>query len=173
MLHCGSCSGRKSGAAQFLVKDPAQVEGDIDHVGEQLRPEECPGAPETEDGCPLRAFDGSQAAVIIGQARRGGVEQVGGILPERGEAMGRVAVEDKRAQGGHEEHLVGVPGHAVGAVESGDELPMPGAEAGRPTVGRIDVQPYAVAAADIGHIHQRIEGPHRRRACAGATATMG
>ena len=42
------------------------------------------------------------------------------------------------------------------------------AEAGRPAVGRIDVQPHPMPPAGIGHVDQRVEGPDRRRATAGA-----
>ncbi len=107
---------------ELLVKDPPQVERHIDQIGEQLRPEQRPHAPQAEGGGPLRAFDRSQAAVEVGQSRRGRIEQVGRVLLEGLEAMGRIAVEDKRAQGRHEEHLVGVPRHAVGPIESRHEM---------------------------------------------------
>ena len=108
------------------------------------------------------------AAVVIGHARRGRIEQIRRVLLEGGETMGRVAVEDQRAQRGHEEHFMGVPGHAVGPVESRHQPAMPLAQACRAAVGRIDVQPDLVPAADVGHLLQRVESPDRRRTRASA-----
>ena len=168
MLHCGSCSGTKSSAAgELLVEGAAQGEGDVDHVGEELPPEQRPHAPQAEGGRPLGALHRPHAAVVLGQTGRGRVEQVGRVLLEGLEDASLVAVEDEGAEAGHEEHLVGVPDDAVGPLEAGHQVPVPVAEHGRAAVGRVDVQPHAVVAADVGDLLQRVERPDGRGAGTG------
>ena len=158
---------------ELLVKQPAHGEGDVDQVGEQLRAEQRPHAPQPQGGRPLGAFHGPQAAVELGQSRRGRIEQVGAVLAEGLEAVGRLAIEDEGAQRRHEQHLVGVPDQAVGAVQAGHQVPIAGAEAGRPAVGRIDVQPHAVAAADVGHLSNGSKAPTGVEHAQATTATIG
>ena len=100
MLHCGSCSGTKSSAAeQLLVERAAQGEGHVDHVGEQLPAEQRPHAPQPEGRRPLGALHRLHAAVVFGQAGRGRVEQVGRVLAEGLETVAPVAVEHEGAEG--------------------------------------------------------------------------
>ena len=141
-----------------------QVDRHVDHVGKYLRPEQRPDAPHAERGGPLRAFQVHDAAVVLGQLGRGRVEQVRRILVERGDAVLAVAVEQHRAQGRHEHHLVGVADDAVGLLDAGDQVAMPLAERQRAAVGRIDVQPDFVPAANFGDVGERIERADRRRA---------
>ena len=165
MLHCGSCSVSKSSAAvEHRVKLLGQVDRHIDHVGENLRPEQRPHAPHAERGRPLRAFQVHDAAVVLGQLRRGRIEQVGRFLVERRQPMLAVAIEQHRAQRRHEHHLVGVADDAVGPLDAGQQMAMPRAERQRTAVGRIDVQPDFVPPADIGDVGERIKRADRRRA---------
>ena len=155
------------GRVEHRVKLLGQVDRHVDHVGEQLRPEQRPDAPHAERGRPLRAFQVHDAAVVVGQLRRGRIEQVRRILVERGDAVLAVAVEQHRAQRRHEHHLVGVADDAVGLLDAGEQVAMPRAERQRAAVGRIDVQPDFVPAADVGDVGERIERADRRRARGG------
>ncbi len=45
------------GRGEFFIQHAAHVEGDVDHVGEQLFPEKRPNAPQPERGGPFRTLD--------------------------------------------------------------------------------------------------------------------
>ena len=75
------------GGRELLVEGAAQGEGHVDHVGEELPAEQRPHAPQPEGRRPLGALHGPQAAVVLGQAGRGRIEQVGRVLPEGLEAV--------------------------------------------------------------------------------------
>ncbi len=114
---------------ELFVERPAEVEGDVDHVGEQVWAEHGPDAPEPESGGAFGAFDGTQAAVVLGQARGGWIEEVGGILAECLELVCGVLVQHEGAECRDKEHFVGVPDDAVGALEAIEEVAVFRAEA--------------------------------------------
>ena len=91
----------------------------------------------------------------------------------------RIAIEQHRAQRRHEHHLVGVADDAVGLLDAGEQVAMPRAERQRAAVGRIDVQPDIVPAANVGDVGRadrtrrsasRTRRPKRRRSARRATA---
>ena len=81
--------------------------------------------------------------------------------------MFRVAIEQHRAQRRHEHHLVGVANDAVGQFDAFQQMAMARAERQRAAVGRIDVQPHFVPAANLGDVGQWIKRADRRRARGG------
>ena len=149
---------------QLFVKRLAQRERDIDQIGEQLWAEHGPHAPEAENGRPLRTLNGPQAAVEIGQARRGRIEQVRSVLLKGGEAVGRVTVEDTAHSAGTKSILWASQVTLSARSSPATKCAVPRTEAGRAAVGRVDVQPDLVPAADVRYVVQWIEGPDRRRA---------
>ncbi len=123
MLHCGSCSGTKSSAAeQLFVERAAQGEGHVHHVGEQLPAEQRPHAPQPECRRPLGAFHRPHAAVVLGQTGCGRIEQVGCVLAEgletvalrRGRRRRRRGPARRASCGRPRPHCPPVPGRPPG-----------------------------------------------------------
>ncbi len=81
--------------------------------------------------------------------------------------MRPIPVQDEGAEAGHEQHLVGIPDHAVRALQTRHQVAVTIAEDGGSPMRRIDVQPDPVAPADIGYLVQRVERPRRRGAGTG------
>ena len=79
----------------------------------------------------------------------------------------RIAIEQHRTQRRHEHHFVGVANDAVGLLDAVQQMAMTRAERERAAVGRIDVQPHFVPAANLGDFGQRIERADRRCARGG------
>ena len=142
MLHCGSCSGSKSSAACSMAWNFCARS----IVTSTMSAKSCGPNSDHTPHTPNAAgrFVHSRLTMPLSYSASSGAvgsNRYGASWWNVGQAMLAIAVEQHRAQGRHEHHLVGVADDAVGLVDAGQQVAMASAEGQRAAVGRVDVQP--------------------------------
>src|SRR5690348_5334999 len=121
--------------ADVVAKAPLAAPGEVE---KQLEPDAA-----------LRALEGAvgevdpDALLVL-------VEEVARLLVERAHEVGAVACEHGGAEARGPQHLVRVPDHGVGALDSVEHSAVPRREQSGRSVGGVGVEPDAVALAEVG-----------------------
>jgi hypothetical protein len=85
------------------------------------------------------------------------------VLVERPIGGTGPAIPDRRQQGRHQQHLVGVDHDRVCTLDTGDEMAVRGGEGGDRAVGPVDVEPQIVFGGVVCDRVEGIECAGRRR----------